>query len=124
MKRLIASGIIAVIIAVIHFSGNIYIKNVINESNHLLENCIEEYKNDENPESAAKKLKDYWGKQEDYLSVFAHHDHLDEIERAINSLSVYSKTKNSEIFHEYSGTVKTLLHQLLEDNSFNMHSIL
>ena len=31
MKRLIASGIIAVIIAVIHFSGNVYIKNVIKE---------------------------------------------------------------------------------------------
>lgn len=124
MKRLIAVGIITVIIAVIHFSGNVYIKKVIKESNHLLENCIEEYNNDANPELAAKKLKNYWGEQEDFLSVFAHHDNLDEIEKAIDSLTVYSKTKNSEIFYEYSGTVKTLLHQLMEDNSFNMHSIL
>ncbi len=124
MKRLIAAGVIAVIIAAIHFSGNIYIKKVIKESNHLLESCITEYKKSANPEVAAKKLKNYWDKQEDYLSVFAHHDNLDEIERAINSLSVYSQTENSEIFYEYSGTVKTLLHQLLEDNSFNMHSIL
>ena len=124
MKRLIAVGVITVIIAVIHFSGNVYIKNVIKESNHLLENCIEEYKNEAKPELAAKQLKDYWGKQEEYLSIFAHHDNLDEIERAIDSLAVYSKTENSEIFYEYSGAVKTLLHQLQEDNSFNMHSIL
>ncbi len=124
MKRLIVAGVIAILIAGIHFSGNIYIKNVIKESNKLLHDCITEYNENGNPELAAEKLKDYWDESENFLSVFAHHDNLDEIERAIASLSVYSKTKNSEIFYEYSGTVKTLLHQLLEDNSFNMHSVL
>lgn len=124
MKRLIIAGILAIIIASIHFGGNIYIKNVIRESNQLLQDCIAEYKEKGSPEVAAKNLKDYWGERENFLSVFAHHDNLDEIERAIDSLSVYSQTENSEIFYEYSGTVKTLLHQLLEDNSFNMHSIL
>lgn len=124
MKRLIAAGVITIIIATIHFCGSVYIKNVIKESNDLLKICIEEYKSEANPERAAKKLKDYWGEHEDYLSIFAHHDNIDEIERAIDSLAVYSKTENSEIFYEYSGAVKTLLHQLQEDNSFNMHSIL
>ncbi len=90
----------------------------------MLEECIEEYKTDSSPEAKAEKLQKYWSDREDYLSIFAHHDNIDEIERAIDSLAVYSKTESSEIFYEYSGSVKTLLHQLYEDNSFSMHSIL
>lgn len=124
MKRLIAAGVLIIVISIIHLSGNIYIKNVIKETDVLLQKCIEEYKNEQHPEKAAKQLKEYWGDREGYLSVFAHHDDIDKIELAIDTLSVYSKTENSEIFYEYSGTVKTLLHQLKEDNSLSMHSIL
>ncbi len=124
MKRLIAAAVLTIIIAAIHFSGNIYIKNVIKESNKLVETCIEDYKKDISPKVHADKLKTYWSDNEDYLSIFAHHDNIDQIELAIDTLNVYSETKDSEIFYEYSGTVKTLLHQLYEDNSFSMHSIL
>ncbi|MBR2039860.1 MAG: DUF4363 family protein [Clostridia bacterium] len=124
MKRLIAAGVLTVIIAIIHFSGTIYIKNVIDEANSLLDECVTEYSENSSPKEKAVELEEYWSKRESYLSIFAHHDNIDEIESAINSLVVYSSTKNSEIFYEYSGTVKTLLHQLMEDNSFSMHSIL
>lgn len=124
MKRLIAAGVLTVIIAIIHFSGTVYIKNVIDEANTLLAECVTEYSENSSPKEKAVELEEYWGKRESYLSIFAHHDNIDEIESAINSLVVYSSTENSEIFYEYSGTVKTLLHQLMEDNSFSMHSIL
>ena len=124
MKRLIAAAVLAVIVAAVHFTGNIYIKNVIKESNKLVDACVEDYKKDISPKSHAEKLQKYWSESEDYLSVFARHDNIDEIELAIDTLAVYSETKDSEIFYEYSGTVKTLLHQLYEDNSFSMHCIL
>ena len=124
MKRLIAAAIIAAIVAVIHFTGNIYIKNVIKECNVQLETIVADYKRDISPKENAEKLRKYWGENEDFLSVFARHDNIDEIELAIDTLAVYSETKDSEIFYEYSGTVKSLLHQLYEDNSFSMHSIL
>lgn len=124
MKRLIAAAIIAAIVAVIHFTGNIYIKNVIKECNVQLETIVADYKRDISPKENAEKLRKYWGEKEDFLSVFARHDNIDEIELAIDTLAVYSETKDSEIFYEYSGTVKCLLHQLYEDNSFSMHSIL
>ena len=124
MKRLIAAAVLTAIVAAIHFSGNVYIKKVIKESNNLVEICIEDYKKDISPKSHADELKKYWGDNEDYLSIFARHDNVDEIELAIDTLAVYAETKDSEIFYEYSGTVKTLLHQLYEDNSFSMHSIL
>lgn len=124
MKRLIAAAIIAAIVAVIHFTGNIYIKNVIKECNVQLETIVADYKRDISPKENAEKLRKYWGEKEDFLSVFARHDNIDEIELAIDTLAVYSETKDSEIFYEYSGTVKSLLHQLYEDDSFSMHSIL
>ena len=124
MKRLIAAAIIAAIVAVIHFTGNIYIRNVIKECNVQLETIVADYKRDISPKENAEKLRKYWGENEDFLSVFARHDNIDEIELAIDTLAVYSETKDSEIFYEYSGTVKSLLHQLYEDNSFSMHSIL
>lgn len=124
MKRLIAAAVLTVILAVIHFSGNIYIKKVIKESNILVEGCITEYKNEVSPKKKVDQLQNYWTDNEDWLSLFARHDNIDEIELAIDMLAIYSETKYSEIFYEYSETVKTLLHQLYEDNSFSMHSIL
>ena len=124
MKRLIAAAMLAVIVAVIHFSGNIYIKKVIKDCNSQLEAIVADYKKDISPKEHADKLSKYWGEKEDILSIFVRHDNIDEIELAIDTLAVYSETKDSEIFYEYSGTVRTLLHQLYEDNSFSMHSIL
>lgn len=124
MKRLIAAAMLAVFVAVIHFTGNIFIKNVIKECNQQLETIVTDYKEDISPKEKAEKLRKYWGEKEDILSIFVRHDNIDEIELAIDTLAVYSETKDSEIFYEYSGTVKTLLHQLYEDNSLSMHSIL
>ncbi len=123
MKRLIAACVLTAIIAAVYFAGNAYIDSVIKKSNILIDECINSYNSNSNPESKAKELKNYWSENEGFLSVFAHHESIDEIEQAIDSLLVYSVTENSEIFYEYSGTVKTLLHQLSEDNSLNMHSV-
>lgn len=124
MKRLLAAALLTLIVAAIHFCGNTYIKKVIRESTVLVDECIDEYRKDISPREKADKLQEYWANNEDYLSIFARHDNIDEIELAIDTLAVYAETKDSEIFYEYSGTVKTLLHQLYEDNSFSMHSIL
>lgn len=123
MKRLIAACVLTAIIAAVYFAGNIYINSVMKKSNVLIDQCIDSYDSATNPEEKAKELKSYWSENEGFLSVFAHHESIDEIEQAIDSLVVYSITENSEIFYEYSGTVKTLLHQLSEDNSLNMHSV-
>lgn len=124
MKRLIAAAILAVFIAAVYFTGNFYIKNVLDNSYKLLDECNEEYKMNKSSSKGAEKLKDYWSENEGLLSVFAYHGHIDEVEQAIGTMVIYSKTDNSELFYEYSGTVKTLLHQLYEDNSLSMHSVL
>ena len=72
MKRLIAAGVLTVIIAIIHFGGTTYIKKVIDQSNYILADCVSEYESNLNPEAKAQKLQKYWSDQEGFLSVFAH----------------------------------------------------
>ena len=67
MKRLIAAAMLAVIVAVIHFTGNIYIKKVIKECEVQLETIVTDYKKDISPKEHADKLKKYWAENEDYL---------------------------------------------------------
>jgi len=123
VKRLIAASILALFIAIVYFIGNYNIKNTLKESRNLVEECVNDYKSKQNADSSAKKLSKFWSEKEGLMSLFAHHSDIDEVELAIESLVTYAASDNSDIFFEYSGTVKTLLHQLYEDASISIHSI-
>lgn len=123
MKRLIAATILFIFVVASYLTGYAFINSTYKTANNLLEECISVYETDNNAYNAAKNLKNFWEEKEGLLSVFANHSSIDEIELAISSMLVYSNTKDNEIFYEYSSTVKTLLHQLLEDSKPNMHSI-
>ncbi len=124
MKRLIAAGILLIFVLASYFTAKTYITALCDETNVLLKECIIAYDNGDDAEKAAKKLNDFWNEHEQPLSVFANHERIDEIELAISSMLIYSSTTEKEIFHEYSGTVETLLHQLIEDTKPSAHSIL
>ena len=123
MKRLIAAGVLLLFVISAYIFGFLYIDNVCTNANAYLKKCVSVYKSDQNATNEAEKLEKYWSKKEKGLSFFANHADIDEIELAISSLKTYSGTTNNEIFYEYSGTVKTLLHQLMEDTTPNIHSI-
>ncbi len=124
MKRLIAATILFIFVTASYITGYAYINKTCKTANRLLEECINIYDDNNNAYSATEKLNNFWSEKEGTLSVFANHSSIDEIELAISSMLVYSDKKDNEIFYEYSSTVKTLLHQLLEDSTPNMHSIL
>ena len=124
MKRLIAAAILFVFIISCYFTGFFFIKNACKETGKLLEDCVTEYDNTSNSSDKAQKLKNYWSKAEKTLSIFVNHARIDEIEKSIDTLLVYSNTDEKEIFKEYSGEVKTLLHQLMEDAVPSVHSVL
>lgn len=123
MKRLIAAGILFVFVISAYVIGYSYIKTTCNKAYEMLDECIEVYSADKEAEKIAKKLNDYWGEKEQILSLFTDHDQIDEIEQAISSLLIYSSSKDNVIFYEYSSTVKTLLHQMLEDTTPSMRSV-
>ena len=123
MKRLIAATILLIIIVSSYFLGDYYIKDNCKKVNSLLSDCVSEYSKEGTASKSAKKLNDFWSEKENLLSVFANHRNIDEIELAINSLLIYSSTTEKEIFYEYSGRVKTLVHQLLEDTTASPHTV-
>jgi len=90
----------------------------------LLKECNADYNEKTDATVSTKKLEDFWTKKEKILSLFANHTSIDEIELAISTMLTYSNTSEKELFFEYSGTVKTLLHQLMEDTVPGVHSIL
>ncbi len=123
MKRSIAAIVLLVFIIFAYIFNYTYINKTCDKANEKLQNCIEVYKSGSDATKEARELERFWSEKEPFLSVFANHTMIDEIELAISSLTIYTDTKNNAIFYEYSGTVKTLLHQMLEDTRPSMHSI-
>ena len=123
MKRSIAAIVLLVLIIGAYIFNYTYVNNTCKKTDDILENCIEIYKSGQDATEKAKELKNYWTDKEPFLSLFANHSMIDDIELAISSLTVYTDTKNNAIFYEYSGTIKTLLHQMIEDTRPTMHSV-
>lgn len=124
MKRLIAAGILLVLVITSYILSFFYIKNTCAEIKDMVIKCEQEYENDiEKCYETSKELQDIWSKKEMILSFFVNHDRVDEVELAISSLKVYSNKPNNDIFYEYSGQIKMLLHQLKEDSEISTHSI-
>lgn len=124
MKRLIAAGILAAVLLALFLTGYFYVIDTCDKTKELLSQCSTAYDRGENAEEIAEKLDTFWNQKEPLLSVFSSHNKIDDIEEAIYCLKIYSKTDEKEIFYEYHGTVKILLHQLLEDTRPGVHSIL
>lgn len=123
MKRLIAAAILFCFVITAYLTGYFYVQKTCDEAKAMLNTCVDEYKAEKNAEASAEKLEKFWQKKEKALSLFADHDEIDEIERVISSLRVYSGTDSEELFAEYSGTVEILLHQMIEDTEPSIHSI-
>ncbi len=123
MKRLIPASIIFLIVIATYLTSLYYITDSCDKAQTLLDNSVKAYVQNKTAETEAKKMRDFWDKREKTLSVFVNHDRIDDIEKAISSLSVYAKYPNNELFYEYADTVKILLHQIMEDTKITTHSI-
>ena len=123
MKRLIAAGILLVFVITSYIVSYSYIDKTCQKTNKMLNECVTAYQENKNPKEKAENLKDFWKRREKGLSLFSNHQSIDEIELAIELLSVYSTSSQKELFFEYSEKVKTLVHQLKEDAIPGTHSI-
>ena len=123
MKRLIIAAILLVVVIATYLTSLFYITDSCDKAKSMIENSISVYSKNETAQTEAKNLEDYWNKKEPILSIFVNHDRIDDIETAISLMNVYAKIPKSELFYEYADNVKVLIHQILEDTKFTMHSI-
>lgn len=123
MKRLIIAGVLLVLVIATYLTSLFYITSSCDKAKVMVEDSIKAYSQTKAAEAEAKSLENYWDKKEPLLSVFVNHDRIDDIETAISLMNVYAKMPENELFYEYADNVKVLIHQILEDTKFTMHSI-
>lgn len=123
MKRLIIAGLLLVLVIATYLTSLFYITDSCDNAKNMVEKTIQVYSENKTAENNAKLLEKFWNKREPLLSVFVNHDRIDDIETAISLLNVYAKIPENELFYEYADNVKILIHQIMEDTKFTMHSI-
>lgn len=123
MKRLIVAAILFVVVIATYLTSLFYITDSCDKAKSMVENSISVYTKNQTAKKEARNLENYWNKKEPLLSVFVNHDRIDDIETAISLMNVYAKIPKNELFYEYADNVKMLIHQILEDTKFTMHSI-
>ncbi len=123
MKRLYIAGALLILVIITYIVSLNYIKASYNEANNLLDTSVNAYKQQKTAEKETEELNNLWEKKEKILSAFVNHDRIDDIEKAISLLNLYSKSPNNQLFYEYADTVKILLHQIMEDTKITAHSI-
>ena len=123
MKRLIPAAILLCLVVLTYILSLKYITKSCDETNMLLQKAINEYEKNKTAEKSSKDVKDFWQKEEKILSFFVNHDHIDDVEQAISSLTIYAKEKDNILFYEYADTIRVLLHQIKEETKITTHSI-
>lgn len=123
MKRLIPAAILLCLVVLTYILSLKYITKSCDETNILLQKTISEYEKNKTAEKSSKDVKDFWQKEEKILSFFVNHDHIDDVEQAISSLTIYAKEKDNILFYEYADTIRILLHQIKEETKITTHSI-
>ena len=123
MKRLIVAAILFLVVIATYLTSLFYITDSCDKAKSMVENSISIYTKNQTAKKEARDLENYWNKKEPLLSVFVNHDRIDDIETAISLMNVYAKIPKNELFYEYADNVKMLIHQILEDTKFTMHSI-
>ncbi len=123
MKRLIIAAILFVVVIATYLTSLFYITDSCDTAKGMVENSITAYTKNQTAKNEACNLETYWNKKEPLLSVFVNHDRIDDIETAISLMNVYAKIPKNELFYEYADNVKVLIHQIMEDTKFTMHSI-
>lgn len=123
MKRLIPASILLILVIIVYLISLIYIKDSCKTANRLLNNSISIYDKQGLAINEANELEKFWDKKEKSLSLFVNHNHIDEIELAISAMNIYANDYENTLFFEYSEKVKVLLHQIMEETYFTIHSI-
>ena len=123
MKRLIPALIILAITIGIFIGSYYYVNATCKEATKLIDECIDEYKENGTTINKAKEFKDYWDKKEKTLSIFVNHIAIDEIEVSVAELSYHSNFKDNTMFYDSAIRIKTLIHQIFEDTKVTAHSI-
>lgn len=100
MKRLIAAGILLVLVFAVTVTGFVTTQKHYDRMKTLIYDCRTEYENG-NKKSAAEKaaeIEKYWEEQENTLLMFLNRDCIDEIALSATRLAAYAEGGDDVLF--------------------------
>lgn len=124
MKRIIAAGVLGVIIAVCCIANTVYIKRSYGELTEDINLLKKEYSvSYESAAEKAEKFEEKWVKKEALLSIFANHGIVDEIGVSISKLPIYARFKSDDMFLSECRSIELELTHMLKDTQITTHSV-
>lgn len=121
MKRLIAAGIILVLIATISITGITVIrKNSIEVERRM--NEILDFPATENKK--AEEFVKYWESKREILAVFVNHEEIDEIGRIASLMASAERTGNKTDMLEAADEILFIMNGIEEDEKFSWFTVL
>lgn len=121
MKRLIAAGIILVLITTISITGI----TVIRKNSAEVERRMKEIH--EMPVAENKKAEEfvkYWESKRELLAIFVNHKEIDEIGRIAALMASAERTGNKTDMLEAADEISFIMHGIEEDEQFSWFTIL
>lgn len=122
MKRLIAAGIIAVLVFLISFTGITLINSTADEVEQKIKQ-IQKHSFDDT-ERRAEKFFYYWEGKRELMAVFVNHEKIDEIGNLAARMVSAERSENSLDLFEAANEILFIVRGLSEDEHFSLYTLL
>ena len=104
MKRLIAAGVLILIIMISCISGNIIIGNNCNYIIKLVEDCENSYNRDRSATiRLSGKLEKEWQSRETLLSAYSNHGYIEDVKASLAKLVPYAESDKEMLTRKATG---------------------
>ena len=122
MKRLIAAGIIFVLIVITGWLGVWTIRSTTDE----VEGRIEQIQNTafEDTDGKAEEFYYFWQSRREILAVFVNHSQVDEIGRLAADMVSAERSGDGKSLFESANEILFIVRGIAEDESFSMFTLL
>jgi len=122
MKRLIAAGIIAILVFVISFVGI----GIISSTSEVVEEKIKKIQQDafSDTNKKAEEFFYFWESKRELLAVFVNHEAIDEIGRLAAKMVSAERAENSTDLFESANEILFIVRGLSEDERFSLYTLL
>lgn len=122
MKRLIAAGIIFVLIVITGWLGVWTIRSTTDE----VEGRIEQIQNTafEDTDGKAEEFYYFWQSRREILAVFVNHSQVDEIGRLAADMVSAERSGDGKSLFESANEILYIVRGIAEDESFSMFTLL
>lgn len=125
MKRLIAVGIILVLLIGVCIMHHFFITDSLNALEEYAQKYEDNQKNDnlEQLTKISNDLCEEWEKRRILLSFFVNHTMIEEIDESVENLHSYTDTESYDLSYAECNTLKKRLEKMEKDTGVHIESV-